>query len=111
MRSKRSARASGRLAIASGSYHRTARASTFSLRDVGAVFDFLHLSVLEILGAQLGVLRVAPVVKALVLARRGFAQRIGGDQRQRDRRVRIADDTVRKIRRVDLAPAHRLARR
>src|SRR4051812_38600711 len=108
MRSKRSARASGRLAIAAGSYDRAPGASSLRLGDVGAVFDFLDLSMLEILGAQLAIVRIAPVVKALEFAGRSLAQGVCGDQRQRNRRVRVANDTIRQILGIDLAPAHRL---
>src|SRR5271170_2244512 len=102
MRSKSSARASGRLAIARSAHYRPAGTSPFRPGDVSAVFDLLHFSVFEILAAQTVVNRLALRVEPLAGPRRGPAQRVRRDQWKRDRRIRIAHHAIRQIRRIDL---------
>jgi hypothetical protein len=54
---------------------------------------------------------VTAAVESLRLARRVARQRVGGEQRQRDGGVRVADDRVGEAVGIDLAPAHGLRRR
>src|SRR5439155_1182668 len=55
--------------------------------------------------------RIAPLVEPLRLPRGMVGERVGGEQRERDGRVAVADDGVGQAVGVDLAPAHGLARR
>ena len=54
---------------------------------------------------------LAPVEQALERARLVARVRVRGQQRQRDRRIEIADHRVGQTIGIDLAPAHRLGRR
>src|SRR5205823_6014547 len=72
---------------------------------IRSVLDFFDATYFEILRADFFHLRVAFVVKALAFARRGFAQRVGGDERQRNRRVHVADDAIGQGVGINFSPA------
>src|SRR4051812_23836694 len=87
---------SGRLLFgrfAAGACHGPTRAAALRLGDIGAVLDLIDLAVLEVLSPQFLIVRVAFVKKPLRLARLGTGEGVGGDERQCDGGIGVADHT------------------